>query len=328
MRERFAIGPERYAQIALAALIVLTLIVLTGTAVRLTGSGLGCPTWPSCTETQLHAPLTTHGIIEFGNRLLTGVVGLPCLLAAFFAFFRRPFRRDLLVLALLLPLGVLAQAVLGGITVLYGLAPETVMAHFMLSMLLLIAAVALYWRATRAPDELPVSADRPLVWATRALAAYGLLVIFVGTAATAAGPLTGGEGTGDLVPRLDFRGAETMDWLIRNHARLAAVLGVGAVALWLAQRRRGATAQQRRAVFWVCWLVAAQGVVGTTQYLLELPAELVWVHILLAALTWLALLWAVAAAGRAGEPATQPAAPERTAPAPASRRAAAPTPGR
>jgi cytochrome c oxidase assembly protein subunit 15 len=296
--DRHPVSPERFALVALAALGVLVLIVLTGAAVRLTGSGLGCPTWPKCTDTSIHTELNTHGVIEFGNRMLTGVVGLPCIAAAVLAFFRRPFRRDLAILAAMLPLGVLGQAILGGMTVLYGLEPSWVMAHYCLSMVLLVASVLLYWRASREPGDEPVTGDRLGVWATRALVPLGALTIFVGTAATAAGPHAGGEGTGDLVPRLDFKGAETLDWLIHQHGRIATVLGVAAVALWVLLRRRGANRRQLHAVTALCVLLAVQGAVGLIQYTLELPAELVWLHVVLAALTWVAILFAVAAAGR------------------------------
>lgn len=127
MRDRLSITPERYALVARVALVMLTLIVLTGAAVRVTGSGLGCPTWPKCTESSLYTQLNTHGLIEFGNRLLTFLVGFAAIGAFAAAVLRRPFRRDLVLLGLLLPLGVVGQAVLGGFTVLYDLAPGFVM---------------------------------------------------------------------------------------------------------------------------------------------------------------------------------------------------------
>src|ERR1700712_1490196 len=122
MLDRCTIPPERYALVARVALVMLTLIVLTGAAVRVTGSGLGCPTWPRCTDTSLYTKLTTHGVIEFGNRVLTFFVGFAAIGAFAAAWLRRPFRRDLALISLLLPLGVVSQAVLGGFTVLYDLA--------------------------------------------------------------------------------------------------------------------------------------------------------------------------------------------------------------
>ena len=292
------LSPRAYERIAWAALAVLTLIVFTGAAVRLTGSGLGCPDWPRCDGSSLAPELQTHGLIEFGNRLLTFLVALPCVAAFFGAFRRRPYRRDLRRIAFLLPLGVLGQAVLGGLTVWYGLAPGWVMAHHGLSMLLLIAAVALVWRARHEPGTRPVATDRGATWAVRALLPLGAITIFAGTVATAAGPHTGGEGTGDVVPRLRWYGGETLDWAIKGHARIAAVFGLLAVGVWFLLRRRNADRVTRRSLTLVCLALAAQGVIGTVQYALELPAGIVWIHVALASLTWIALLWSVAAAGR------------------------------
>jgi cytochrome c oxidase assembly protein subunit 15 len=299
MKERYIITPGRYALIARVALVMLTLIVLTGAAVRVTGSGLGCPTWPKCTDSSLYTQLNTHGVIEFGNRVLTSVVGFAAIAAFLGALRRRPFRKDLVLISLLLPLGVAAQAVLGGFTVLYGLAPGFVMSHYLLSMLILVACVALDWRARHEPDaERGGTYDRLLVRLTWLLIPVGAITIFAGTAATAAGPHAGGSGTGDVVKRLEFKGTETLRFLIEQHARLATILGLLAVVVWVLAHRRGASSEQRRALTWLCVLLALQGVIGGVQYALELPAEIVWVHVTLAATTWLAILWSVAAVGR------------------------------
>src|SRR5947208_13836783 len=169
MRDRLAVTPSQYRRLAYVTLAALTLIVLTGAAVRLTGSGLGCPDWPKCFGKAL-PPLSSHALIEFGNRAVSGVVGVITVVAAVLAFTRRPFRRDLALLGLMLPLGVLAQAVLGGFTVREHLAPGFVMAHFALSMIILIAAVALSWRSTYEPGTRPRQTDRLSVWWVRALA--------------------------------------------------------------------------------------------------------------------------------------------------------------
>jgi cytochrome c oxidase assembly protein subunit 15 len=300
MKDRFTISPERYALIARVALVMLTLIVLTGAAVRVTGSGLGCPTWPKCTSDSLYTELTTHGLIEFGNRLLTFFVGFAAIGAFVFALLRRPFRKDLALLGLLLPLGVVAQAVLGGFTVLYDLAPGFVMSHYILSMLILVACVALDWRAHREPEqrEPRAAGDRLVAYGAWSLIPVGAITIFAGTAASAAGPHAGGAGTGDVIKRLTFKGAETLRFVVEQHARLATLLGVLAVALWALAGRRGVTAQQRKPLTLLCVLLAVQGVVGGLQYALELPAEIVWVHVALAVTTWLAILWTVAAVGR------------------------------
>jgi heme a synthase len=311
---RMQVTPARYRQIAYAALGVCTLIVFTGAAVRLTGSGLGCPEWPRCEGTRLTPELHTHGIIEFSNRVMTSVVAIPCIAAAIGAWLRRPRRMDLFWIALLLPLGVLGQAVMGGLTVIYGLDPGWVIGHFLLSMLLLVACVALAWRATFEPGERPRTTDKLSVWSVRVLLLPGFLTLSLGTIATAAGPHAGGEGTGDIVPRLDWRGAETLDWAIHQHGALATFLGLAAVGIWFLVRARRMNVATQNAVTAVCVLLACQGLVGLVQYSLELPAEIVWFHVVLSALTWIALLVAVAAAGRLGAPVAPPApelAPER-----------------
>ncbi len=294
---RLTVTPLQYRQIAELALVFLTLIVFTGAAVRLSGSGLGCPDWPKCYG-GVAPPLETHAWIEFGNRLLSGLVGLVATAAGLLAFRRRPFRRDLALLGLLLPLGVVCQAVLGGFTVRNHLAPGFVMGHFVLSMLILIAAAALAWLARWERGERPRSTDRLAVWSVRALLPLGALTIVAGTAATAAGPHAGGAGTGDEIDRLNWKGAETLDWAIHQHGRIATLLGVAAVAVWFLLRRRGADPEVRRALTLSCVLLAAQGAVGGIQYRYELPAEIVWLHVALAATLWLSLLWATAAAGQ------------------------------
>lgn len=312
------ISPRAYALITLIALATLVIIVLTGAAVRLTGSGLGCPSWPRCDGKFIQTELDSHGAIEYGNRLFTGVVSVATIAASLAAFLRRPFRKDLAIIGVLLPLGVVGQAILGGLTVLYGLAPGFVMGHFLLSQVILAAAVALAWRARREPGQRPRVADRLSVLPVRALLGWAALVLFAGTAATGAGPHAGASGTGEIVPRLDFWGGETMTHLIHWHGRMSTALGIGCVLVWLLLRRRGANAAVRRAMTVVCLLMAAQGIVGFAQYELQLPPELVWLHVTLATSTWVALLYAVAAAGSLA-PARAPAAVEAQRALPAER---------
>jgi cytochrome c oxidase assembly protein subunit 15 len=293
MRARLSISPERYFLVAAAALVALTVIVFTGAAVRVTGSGLGCPDWPQCYENgRLVAELNSHAWIEFGNRLFTSVVAITAGAAGLLAFFRKPFRRDLAVLGVLLPLGVVGQAVMGGLTVLYGLAPGWVMGHYLLSMAILVAAGALAWRARPAFERDEPAADRATAWAVWALFALGAVTIFVGTAATAAGPHAGGSGTGDVVHRFTFKGSTTANWLIDRHGTLAAALGVLAVATWWLARRRGADAGLRKRLTRICLLLAVQGVIGIVQFQLDLPSEIVWVHVALATLTWVGIVLA------------------------------------
>ncbi len=317
---RVAIGETRFRQVAWLALVALTLIVFTGAAVRLTNSGLGCPTWPKCYG-RVYPPLQGHALIEFGNRTLSGFVGVITLVVAVLAFTRKPFRRDLAILACCLPLGVVAQAVLGGFTVREKLAPGFVMSHFLLSMVILIAAFALVWRALHPPGARPRSTDRTLVWSVRGLGLLGAVTLVAGTAATAAGPHSGGL-VGQHVKRLTIEGPNTLQWAVHQHATIAALFGVATIGAWLLKRRRTVAFDPLEPLTVLGILLAAQGLVGSVQYELHLPAEMVWVHVALATVTWLVTLWAVAVEGRLaprraavpayGQDAGFGSAPERT----------------
>src|SRR4051794_41581446 len=193
--ERFTLDERQYRVVADVALVTLTLIIFTGAAVRLTGSGLGCPDWPKCDGGRLLPELQVHTLIEFGNRMVTGVVGLPCILAAVGAFRLRPFRRDLVAPALILPLGVVAQAVLGGLTVLFDLSWEMVIAHYLVSAALLIAGAVLVWRVHRgAGAERPAHAAS-IVNPGRLLVAFGAHRIVARALAPPPRPHPGGAGT-------------------------------------------------------------------------------------------------------------------------------------
>lgn len=296
MRARLTITPQLYAKVTLVALAALSLIVLTGAGVRLTGSGLGCPDWPKCYG-QTVPPLDTHAVIEYGNRVLTGFVGLAVIAASVLAWFRQPFRRHLALFGALLPLGVIGQAILGALVVKYHLAPGLVMSHFILSMLLLDAAFALAWCSRYEPWERRRSGDRLGVWAVRALIPLGQLTILAGTIATASGPHAGAH-EGQLVHRFDFEGTGTLEWVVQRHAAIATVFGLAAIGVWLLLRRPGGDRRAVRPLTWVIGLLALQGVVGGVQWAAKLPSEMVWVHVALATVTWLAMLWTVATAGR------------------------------
>src|SRR6476620_10476709 len=245
MRERLRAGvtPQLYARVTAVALAALALIVLTGAGVRLTGSGLGCPDWPKCYGGTT-PPIDTHAVIEYGNRLLTGFVGFAVIAAALLAFFRRPFRWHLALFGGLLPLGVIGQAILGALVVKYHLAPGLVMSHFILSMMLLDAAFALFWCSRYEPWERRRSRDRLGVWSVRALIPLGQLTILAGTIATASGPHAGAH-AGQLVHRFDFRGAQTREWVVERHAAVATLYGLAAIGVWFLLRRPGG---DRRAV--------------------------------------------------------------------------------
>jgi cytochrome c oxidase assembly protein subunit 15 len=273
-------GPEAYRRLALAALLAVAAVILTGAAVRLTDSGLGCPDWPTCSRHAFVPPDAFHPLVEFSNRVVGVLVTLVVAVAFVGALRRSPRRRDLAWLAGGLVAGVLAQVVVGGLTVLFKLAPGWVMAHFALSIVLLANAVVLHHRAGRPP-----TAPRPLVGRHLVVAAWlviaGLAVVtLAGTATTGSGPHSGSPGT----PRLPFP--------FREAAELHATLAMGLVGLVLgvlvAVHQQGVPAGIRRRAEVLFLLLVAQGAIGYTQYFLRVPAGLVELHILGVTALWVA----------------------------------------
>ena len=273
-------------RVLLFNLVVEIGIVVTGGLVRLTGSGLGCPTWPECVPGS-YVPVPEqaegfHRYIEFGNRTLTGVVGLAAVAVVYAVWRWGARRRDLLVPGLAVLAGVGVQAVLGGITVRTGLHPATVAAHFLVSMLLVAASAYLVFRQPEPPGPRR-RAVHPLVerlaWIACSVAA---LVLLLGTVVTGSGPHSGDA---DEPARFGFD-PRTISWL---HAD-AVMLFVGmVVAVWLGARLTGRTTAVGQAWWGVLLLTLAQGVVGYTQYLTDLPEVLVLMHMLLASLLVVAL---------------------------------------
>src|SRR5579875_1348641 len=301
MRTRLVVTEDQFRKATYVALAALILIVFTGGVVRLTDSGLGCSTWPRC-DGSVYPPDQFHSIVEFGNRMVTIVVSVVSFAVFAMAFMRRPFRKDLAWISLALPLGIVAQAFLGGYTVIYKLAPGFVMGHFLLSMLVIVFAFWLAWRATFPQGARPRTPDRALVYSVRGLAVLCGLTLFAGTAATAAGPHSGGH-VGQVVKRLTIEGPNTLEWAVHQHATIAAVFGVCVILVWLLKRQRtGGALDPLEPLTVLGVLLAAQGLLGSVQYELKLPGEMVWLHVALATLTWAVMLWAVAAEGRIGQP--------------------------
>jgi heme a synthase len=267
-------------RLAIASLSANVLIVVTGGAVRLTNSGLGCPTWPSCTSASLvpTKAYSFHGVIEFSNRQLTFVVGLLAALTLVSAWVQRRETR----LALVAFLGVPAQAVLGGITVLTDLNPYAVACHFLLSMAVLLAYAVLVWRLAGSRAERVPS---PGTMLARALLAVAAAVLTIGTVVTGSGPHAGDVKAG-VVHRIHI----SSSGISQLHADAVMVLvgvTVGMLALCYAV---GASARARRAVVVLLGVELAQGVVGYTQYFLHVPPLLVAFHMVGACLVWLAAI--------------------------------------
>ncbi|MEU5553319.1 COX15/CtaA family protein [Micromonospora sp. NPDC047793] len=285
---RFSVSTTLLRRLAYANIVANTVIVVTGGAVRLTASGLGCPTWPRCTDDSYTttAEMGVHGVIEFGNRLLTFVLVLIAGAMLLAALAHRPRRRGVVPLALAVVLGIVAQAVIGGITVRTQLHPSVVGIHFVVSMALLLVAYAL-WRRVTEPDgpKVPVvpSALRTLTWLTVMVSAA---VIVVGVAVTGSGPHAGDANA--------VRNGLDPQTISQVHADLVFLLIGLTVGLWLALRAVGAPARAVRAAGVLLAVELAQGVIGIVQYLTNLPVLLVGAHMLGSCLVWLstlAVLW-------------------------------------
>ena len=252
-------------------------IVVTGGAVRLTGSGLGCPTFPRCTaESLVNTPeLGGHGYIEFGNRLLTWVLTAVAVATLVSAWRARPCRRDLRVLAGVLVLGIVAQALVGGVSVLTRLNPWVVMGHFLLSSVLIGVAVLLVRRANP-PDEPARQLSRWLRGLAVGVLAVAGATVVVGTIVTGSGPHAGDRSA----PRtgLDLAAVTQL------HADLVMLLVGLTVGLWVAAHAAGAPRRTTRAAATLLAVELAQGVVGAVQYSAGVPAPLVALHMLGAAL--------------------------------------------
>lgn len=265
------LSPRDYRRITSAALALLAFIIVSGAAVRLTGSGLGCSDWPNCEPGRFVAPLELNPMVEFVNRMVTGLVSAVVIVAVLGAFRRDPFRRDLAWLAAGLVAGVLGQIVLGGLTVLFELRPPFVMGHFLLSTVILWNAIVLHHRAG-APEGPGETVGPPAaVRVGQGVFVLTWWVVLTGTVVTAAGPHGGDES------------AERLSWPLPDVTRVhgsSVVVLVALVALLLVILfRSGAPAGPWRAAWVLVAALVAQAVVGYTQYFTALPPVLVGVHV-------------------------------------------------
>ena len=283
---RASLSPDRYQRITLVAVFLLAFIIVTGGAVRLAGSGLGCPDWPTCDRGQVVAPAEIHAWVEFGNRLVTGLVSVIVILAVLGSLIRRPRRRDLVVLSIGLVAGVVAQIVLGGLVVLFHLAPPLVMAHFSLSMLIVLDAVVLHHKASQPEGGRSVALVGPdQVRMIRALAVAAGLVIVLGTVTTASGPHPGSN-KGQVVDRLPI----ALHDAARMHGlAVAMVLAFTLITMWSLARAGAPRPLLARAEV-LLLVMAGQAAVGDVQYFTRLPVVLVGVHIAGATAVWVATL--------------------------------------
>jgi cytochrome c oxidase assembly protein subunit 15 len=272
------VSPELSHRLNQLALLLTALIVLTGGAVRLTGSGLGCSNWPECSAGHLTSALQFHGLIEFGNRLVTVVLTVAVAAAFLATIFRSPRRRDLIWLSGGLVAGVVAQAVLGGIVVYTKLNPYLVMVHFYATMLLLVDAVVLVHRSTReyGPGSGRLLIPRPLIRLYYGLFALLAIVIGAGTATTGAGPHAGDSSGQQIAKRIPI----ALRDMAELHSSLALLLIGVTIGLVVALHVADVPERVRRVARILMAVMVAQAAVGYTQYFTHLPALLVEVHLL------------------------------------------------
>ncbi|MFI5967453.1 heme A synthase [Streptomyces asoensis] len=269
----------------LSALVMSVVIVVTGGAVRLTGSGLGCPTWPKCTDDSLTATgaMGVHGAIEFGNRMLTYVLCAAIGWAIVAARSQKPYRRSLTRLGWAQFWLVMSNAVLGGIVVLVGLNPYTVAAHFLAASALIAVAAVMWQRAAEGdapPRPLVGKPVQQLVWF---LVAASTLLIAVGTVVTGAGPHAGDSSKVERMP---------LDWetVAKLHAVLAWIVVTLTFALWFILKAVDAPKNPLDRTRDLFLVLLGQGVIGYVQYFTDLPEALVGLHMLGSCLVWIAVL--------------------------------------
>ena len=276
-----AVSARAFRLAAALALVALFLVVVTGATVRLTGSGLGCENWPRCGETVLPAK-DFNAYVEFGNRVVGFGVGLATLFAAWAAW-RAGVRGRLFAAALGLPFLVLAQGILGGITVVYELHPLIVMGHFLLSLGAIALAILVLLGADGLVERRPL-ADVPrwLRLVGAALVPVALVLVVTGTLVTAAGPHSGGEG----IQRFG-----NLEEAIEVHVGATAIFGIGFLVVMAALfRRRARAGRESAAAAALFLLLVLQMVVGEVQWRNQLPWWLVLIHVLLATAVWAAVV--------------------------------------
>lgn len=277
---------------ALASVVCYALLVVSGGAVRLTGSGLGCPDWPACYQHRLIAQLSFHPMVEDVNRFITVAVTIVSGAALVFALLRSPRRRDLSWLAGGLVGGVVAQIVLGGLVVLFKLNPYLVGLHFLLTIVVLVDALVFFHRsrideAVRSPSDATALVSRDLLVLSRLLVGVLALVTTVGTVVSGAGPHAGAPSTpGDPIKRIPI----ALHDIAELHADVALFLvGLTLASLFAFHHARCPEQVQRRARV-VFELMVLQGVLGYTQYFLHDNAAVVELHLTGVTCLWIAMV--------------------------------------
>jgi cytochrome c oxidase assembly protein subunit 15 len=275
------VKPTTFRWFALAAFISMLLIIATGAAVRLTGSGLGCPDWPTCYKGQLTGSLSFHPLLEYANRMVTVLLVGVTMVTFVAAWLRAPRRKDLIVFSLLLVVGVMLEAVLGAVVVYTKLNPWLVSSHLLLSLGMVVLAAILYHRAKylygkgmRADVR-----DPQMKRVARLLWLPFIAVVVAGTITTGSGPHAGSSRGQMRARRLPFALSDATI----VHAALVTVFILIVVAIYFVLRRQGAPTKAQRGVLRLLLIGSLQGLVGVVQYFTHLPVGLVEIHVCLAA---------------------------------------------
>jgi heme a synthase len=311
------IGMRTFRIIAGISAALLTFIIYTGSAVRLTGSGLGCPDWPTCEMGQVVPESGVHAQIEFGNRVVTGLCVLVAGIGVLTALVRNPYRRDLVQFGLLVSLAIFGNAIVGGFTVLSGLRPEFVLSHFVLALLALGTALVLFHRAGEpgrsralAGKDRTAAVDGATVRLARALTAAAGVVLFMGMIVTGSGPHGGSDKENNPVKRFPFSTYDTS----KIHSIVVWIALLLVIILTLranqtAQSLRSASrpddlaetiksragAELRRRLTVLMGVILAQGAIGYIQYFNGVPALLVQFHVVGATAFFISVFWVRAA---------------------------------
>jgi heme a synthase len=270
------VSPAAVRRLSLVSLVCVSAIVLTGAAVRVTGSGLGCSDWPECFKGHITPPLQYHSLIEFGNRMVTVLLVVVIGVTFLATLLRRPFRKDLSWLSGGLVAGVLVEAVLGGLVVYTKLNPYLVMVHFLATMLLVVVTAVLLHRSSRsyAPGSGRLVVPRPVLLLSRGMALVVAIVLSAGAATTGAAPDSGGAQGQEVAKRIPIGLRE----IAELHSTLALFLIGVVISLAVALHALDVPERVRKAARMLVVVLVLQGVVGYTQYFTHLPAAVVELH--------------------------------------------------
>jgi cytochrome c oxidase assembly protein subunit 15 len=277
------IGPRPFLFLCRVTLATVVLNVVTGAAVRLSDSGLGCPDWPTCSQHHLTPALRLHPLVEFGNRVVVSVLVVACIVTAVASFLRRPGRSDLRWLSGGLILGVIGEAVIGAYVVYSKLNAYVVVVHFLVGMALLGVAVVLTLKAGHRAGPGTLVVGRRALWLSRVMLGVIVAAIAAGAATTGTGPHAGGAGA----KRIPL-GLEDMT---RIHAEVVIAAVVVVLALLWVLWRSDAPARSQDSGRILLAVMVVQGFIGYTQFFTHLPAVLVGIHVFGATMVWSTALW-------------------------------------